>query len=130
ARLAMKSGVLKGILWHQGESDCTPELALSYEAKLHDLITRLRRELDTASVPFITGQMGQFAENPWNDSAKMVDHAHQALPEKVNRTAFVSSAGLQHKGDKIHFDSPSYREFGRRYAEAFLKLESSKRGER
>ena len=28
AKAAMKSGKLKGILWHQGESDCKPGLAL------------------------------------------------------------------------------------------------------
>ena len=28
----------------------------------------------------------------------------------------------EHKGDKVHFDSASYREFGKRYAKAYLKL--------
>lgn len=31
--------------------------------------------------------------------------------------------GIQpHKGDKLHFDSASFRELGRRYAAAFLKM--------
>jgi Carbohydrate esterase, sialic acid-specific acetylesterase len=66
--------------------------------------------------------MGQFAENPWSDAKKLVDQAHQQLPTRVARTAFVSSDGFQHKGDKVHFDSPSLREFGRRYADAYFKL--------
>ena len=40
------------------------------------------------------------------------------------RVAFVSSQGLTHKGDVLHFDSPSLREFGRRYAHAFLMLDA------
>jgi hypothetical protein len=42
--------------------------------------------------------------------------------KKVPNTAFVSAEGLKHKGDKIHFDSPSFRELGKRYAEAYWKM--------
>ena len=52
----------------------------------------------------------------------MIDAAHRALPGKVRRTAFVSSDGLVHGGDKVHFDTASLRELGRRYADAYLLL--------
>jgi hypothetical protein len=122
AKAALKHGTLKGILWHQGESDCKPELAPAYEAKLHDLIKRLRAELAAPEVPFIIGQMGQFADAPWTPEMKVVDQAHRDLPKKVSNTVFVGADGLKHKGDKIHFDADSYREFGRRYAEAWALL--------
>lgn len=118
---ALSVGVLKGILWHQGESDCKPELAGAYEAKLHDLVRRMRELLKSPQVPFIAGQMGRFPDVPWTPEIETVDRAHQTLPGKVPGCAFVSAEGLNHKGDKIHFDSPSYRELGRRYAEAWLK---------
>lgn len=121
AAIAMQSGTLKGILWHQGESDSTDALAPGYEAKLHDLIARFRKELNAPAVPFVAGQMGVFADAPWNAAKKSVDATHRALPSKVRHTAFVSAEGLHHRGDKVHFDSPSYRELGKRYAEAFLK---------
>lgn len=122
AKVALKDGTLKGILWHQGESDSKDGLAEVYEDKLHDLIQRLRQELDADDVPFIAGQMGQFEERPWSDAKRQVDAAHQSLPQKVKKTAFVSSNGLQHKGDEVHFDADSYRELGRRYAEAYRRL--------
>ena len=122
AKLAMKSGVLKGILWHQGESDSKPELAAVYETKLHELIARLRKDLNAEAVPFIAGQMGQFKERPWGEDKKRVDQAHRDIAKKVKHAAFVNSDGLSHKGDQVHFDSQSYREFGRRYATAFQKL--------
>jgi len=121
-KLALNVGVLKGILWHQGESDATEALAAGYESKLHDLIARLRKELDVPEVPFLVGQMGQFADKPWDNAHRQVDRSHQDLPAKVPYTAFVSSDGLQHKGDQVHFDAASYREFGKRYALAFAKL--------
>jgi hypothetical protein len=36
---------------------------------------------------------------------------------------FVASDGLKDKGDFVHFDAASQREFGRRYAHAFLQLD-------
>ncbi|MCA9060396.1 MAG: sialate O-acetylesterase, partial [Planctomycetaceae bacterium] len=123
AKAAMTKGTLKGILWHQGESDSNAELAPGYQEKLHDLIGRLRTELAAPDVPFIAGQMGQFSERPWSEAKQLVDQAHRTLPEHVAQTAFVNSDGLQHKGDEIHFDSASYRELGRRYAEAMLQLQ-------
>jgi hypothetical protein len=125
ARIALKDGVLKGILWHQGESDSTPELANAYEAKLHALIALFRKELSAERVPFLAGQLGQFEGAAWNDSRKLVDKAHRDLPGKVKLTAFVSSEGLKDKGDKTHFDTPSYKEFGKRYFTSFQKIASA-----
>ncbi len=122
AKLALESGELKGILWHQGESDSNENLAAGYERKLHDLIRRLRAELNAPQAPFLAGQLGQFEERPWSEHKQRVDRAHRDLPAKVPQTAFVSSAGLKHKGDEVHFDAASCREFGKRYAAEFLKL--------
>ena len=122
-RLARKQGTLKAILWHQGESDSKAELAPLYEAELLALIKRLRDEVGDAKMPFIAGQMGRFSDKPWDEHREAVDAVHQALPGKVANTAFVSSEGLNHKGDKVHFDAASYRELGRRYAKAYLEMQ-------
>ncbi len=120
-KLAMKNGILKGILWHQGESDCTPERAPLYEKKLHSLVTRFRQELGVPEVPFILGELGRFPRPPLNDNKKLVAKAHHTLADKLPNVAFVSSEGLGHKADKIHFSAAAFREFGNRYADAYLK---------
>ena len=125
ANIALESGTLKGILWHQGESDSRPGRSEVYEKNLHALIARFRKDLNASNVPFIVGQMGQFSERPWDEAKKLVDQAHKSLPEEIPNTAFVSSDGLAHKGDRAHFDSQSYREFGKRYAKAYLRLTAS-----
>ena len=124
AQLALSAGTLKGILWHQGESDATREFAEGYAAKLQALIARMRAALGAPNVPFIVGQMGRFEGSPWNGYKIQVDRAHRELPEKLARVAFVSAEGLKDKGDKTHFDTASYRELGRRYADAYLRLVS------
>lgn len=127
AKLAQQSGTLRGVLWHQGESDSGSPKAESYEKKLHDLIARFRKELDAPEVPFIAGQLGQFPERPWSDSKRLVDTAHRTLPEKVPHTGFASSDGLVHKGDQIHFDAESARELGRRFAKVYLTLTKTRK---
>ena len=126
AKHALQHGELKGILWHQGESDSKEGLAETYEKKLHALIARFRKELDAPNVPFIGGQMGQFKERPWSDAKKRVDQAHRDLGSKVFRAAFVNSDGLNHKGDKVHFNAAGFRELGRRYAKAYFDLTEAK----
>ena len=122
ASSAMADGTLKGILWHQGESDCKPELAEKYEQRLTDLIARFRKELDAADVPFIIGQLGQFKARPWNDARIQVDAAHQAVAKKDPHAGFVSSDDLTSNPDNIHFDAKSLCEFGKRYADVYTEL--------
>jgi len=122
AEAALPAGTLKGILWHQGESDSSPERSPLYEKRLHTLIDRFRVTLKSPDVPFIAGQMGQFPKKPWSDDAKRVDAVHRALPTAVPHTAFVSSDDLTDNGDSVHFDAASYRELGRRYAAAYQKM--------
>jgi len=126
ARVALQAGRLQAILWHQGESDASPALAAAYQGKLHDLIARFRTTLDAPDLPFIVGQLGRFPDAPWDEARQLVDAAHRALPGKVPHTAFVSSEGLVHGGDKVHFDAASLRELGRRYAEAYVSLTASR----
>lgn len=122
ARVAMQAGTLKAVLWHQGESDATPELAPSYGVKLRDLVARVRDALATPDLPFIAGQLGQYPDVPWDDARRTVDAAHRALAREVPRTAFVPSDGLVHGGDRVHFDTSSLHELGRRYAAAYEAL--------
>ena len=120
AREAMKSGRLRGILWHQGEADSgKEELARSYRERFAALVTRLRADLNAPDVPVVVGQLGPFYAGAF---AGTVNEQLALVPLLVPRSAFVSSAGLVHKGDNVHFDTPSLHEFGRRYGYVFLSL--------
>ncbi|MDF1849440.1 MAG: sialate O-acetylesterase [Verrucomicrobiales bacterium] len=125
AEVALPHGVLKGILWHQGESDSNEKLAPLYEAKMLELIARFRKTFDAPEVPFLIGGMGEWQKKPWNEWKRQVDEVHRSIPSKVPSTAFVSSDGLKDR-DGVHFDRESYLTFGKRYAEAYRKLRSQR----
>jgi len=123
-KLAMQQGTLKAILWHQGESDTSNQLAQVYQARLKELIARFRKDLGAADLPVIIGQLGKFDGKPWTEYTQMVNDAQIAVAKQVSKVEFVESAGLTPKSDNLHFDAPSQREFGRRYAAAYLKTQT------
>ena len=129
ARLAMREGTLKGIVWHQGEGDSgTATNANSYGDRLSRMIQNIRADLGTPNLPFVVGQIGEFLYDRGPGHAaypRVVNAALAALPEKVPATACAPSKGLKDKGDVLHFDAASQREFGRRYAAAMLRLQSA-----
>jgi hypothetical protein len=120
-REAMKSGKLRGILWHQGEADSRSEaLAKSYDERFAAMIRQFRADLGAADVPVVVGELGEFFQAPF---AAVVNQQLALAPLSVLHCAFVSSAGLTPKSDHVHFDTPSQHEFGRRYALAFAGLD-------
>jgi hypothetical protein len=121
-RVARKSGTLRGILWHQGESDATPALSVLYAERLRALIARFRTDAGDPNLPFVIGELGKFSGKPWTADVARVDSAHRAIAASVPNVAYVSSDGLADKGDQLHFDGPSQRTFGERYAAAYLAI--------
>ena len=119
ARAAIRDGVLRGILWHQGESDTFEHsLAERYEAQLDAMIREWRDALGT-QIHFVAGRLAE----P-NDGATLalVNRAVAELPKRVARTAVVDVAGLETRGP-WHFTAPAARELGRRYAAAMIALQ-------
>ena len=112
---AQKTGTLKGILWHQGESNAgKPD---GYLEKLKTLITDLRKDLGIADLPFVAGQVR---------NVPAINKQIAQLPSAVPHTGFVSSEGLKTK-DRWHFDAPSMKLLGTRYAQAMLKLQAARK---
>jgi hypothetical protein len=118
AKRALGKGVLKGILWHQGEGDSTDAEAAHYEGRLTDLVKTFRTDLAT-DLFFIVGTLADFFTKK-NPQGIVVNEALRRLPKLLQRTACVDSSDLEHKGDELHFCAQAARELGRRYAHAML----------
>jgi hypothetical protein len=118
AKAALQQGVLKGILWHQGESDSSPDMAASYLPKLEQLIQTFRQDLSAPGVPVVVGELGYY-----RDQYQNINRQLSQLPERVPHTAVVSAQGLGHKGDETHFDAASARILGQQFAEKMAQLQ-------
>ena len=117
-REARKTGILKGILWHQGEGNSgEPE---TYLEKLKGLIADLRKDLGQENLPFVAGQVFYHPET--KPLTKAINKEIARLPEVVPNTGYVRSEGLT-TFDNTHFDVPSTIALGERYAEEMMKLQ-------
>lgn len=131
AKIAMKDGTLKGILWHQGETDSTDlQNAQTYEDRLVKMIGDLREDLGETKVPFVVGQIGEFLYTRKDPAktryARTINDGLANIPNRVPNTACWKATGLTHSGDEVHFDTKSEREMGRRFAEEMLKLQKKR----
>lgn len=128
---AMRSGTLKGIIWHQGEADSNPAKSIVYGAKLKQLIETLRLEFKTPFLPFVAGQLPDYQIEKKdslgilhiNTSAIAVNNAIADL--KIENYTFISAKGTSDIGDHTHFNAVSARLMGQRFAEAMIKLYKS-----
>lgn len=124
AKAAVASGgVLAGVLWHQGETDSDKlPWADTYEKRLAGMIADLRADLGAPELPVVVGQIGEFLTVEKHPGVDTVRAAIRKVGSTYPHIGYVDSSGLSHKGDVLHFDAPSARELGRRYAEAMQKL--------
>ncbi len=117
ARLALKSGQLRAILWHQGEADSAAAKTASYPERFAAMIAQLRKDLGAEGVPVLVGELGHYRENYAGFNA-MLPRAIQAVPH----CARVSAEGLGANSDNVHFNRDALIEFGKRYYEAYDTL--------
>lgn len=119
ARVAQKTGVIKGILLHQGESNTGDmewpnKVKIVYEKLLQDL------NLKAEDVPLLAGEV--VAADQKGACASM-NYIIDKLPKTIPTAHVVSAAGCESRPpDHVHFTPEGYRELGRRYAEAMLPL--------
>ena len=122
AKLAARTSEIVGVLWHQGESDCSDELYPTYKARLETMMQAFRNELNLNDVPFILGGLGDYlALYP----LKNYIHINNALEDTAACNAlvgFASAKGLTSNPDNLHFNAQSLYDFGIRYFEEFEKL--------
>ena len=126
ARLAQRTSVIKGILWHQGEAECDQELAGLYEEKFLKILSGFRKDLNLPNVPVLIGGLGDFlplCDDKFITWAPVVNKALEKIGSTQHQTGFVSAKGLGANPDNLHFNAKALMEFGLRYYEAYKKLE-------
>jgi hypothetical protein len=117
-KAAMEHGVLKGILWHQGEADRNND---RYIQLLQKLAADLRSELGVRAdeVPFIAGQLLPGSKYAYFNSKIIV-----RITDNIPNSDYVSSEGTSSIGDDTHFNAEGQRLLGQPYAFKVLEMMS------
>ena len=133
AKASTQTGTLKGVLWHQGESDTVEQTKTdTYEIKLHQLINDVREDLGDPQLPFIAGNLAEFYGTGKDHNApdrvariNKIKGILRSLPEKMPHTGFVETTGCSPAARaKVHFNRQSYILLGKRYAEVYFDMTS------
>jgi hypothetical protein len=111
---ASKFGAIRGIIWHQGESDVSR--SEQYMDKLVHLITSFRQDLGLPGLPFVAGQLSE--DKP---ERAVFNRMLLSLPSRLPFTAVISSEGTS-TFDQTHFDAASQNLLGIRYAAEIKSL--------
>ncbi len=120
---ARQAGMIKGILWHQGENNANPTSLPTYRDRLQELFSTFRAYIQDDTLPVLAGHLGSYAEP---EERQMHWDAINAILDQIsaadNNISVVDTRDLVHKGDQIHFDSKSQRMLGVRFANKFLEI--------
>lgn len=118
ARQASRCGVIKGILFHQGESNTgDSEWPLKVKKVYDSILSDLN--LKPNSLPLLVGEL--VSEGQGGASASM-NPVIQKLPETIPSAHVISSEGCEAVSDRLHFSAAGYRELGKRYALTMLQI--------
>jgi hypothetical protein len=118
AKIAQKTGVIKGILLHQGESNTGDTLWIKKVKIVYDnLIKDLN--LDPKKVPLLAGEVVNADQGGVCASMNAII---ATLPKTIPNSYVISSSGCTVAKDNLHFNAAGYRELGKRYAEKMLTL--------
>ncbi len=118
ARVQAVGGKVAGILWYQGESDCSPAEAAAYPARMAELIASFRADFGQPNLPFYLVQLGGWVADPLPDSVNgwnAIREAQRRLPETIPNCAVVSAIDLG-LDDGIHISTDGLKRLGRRLA--------------
>jgi len=120
-KIAMQYGTLKGLLWHQGETNASRVNYKNYKQKLERFFTKLRTDINYPDLPVYAGELSSFLNRKTNPFADSVNKDLHDLSASMKNMYVIKTGDLTPKLDTIHFDSRSQRIMGERFAKAAYK---------
>ena len=117
AKKAQEEGVIKGIIFHQGETDAGNG---QWPSKVKSVYDNIIKDLGLGSdIPFLAGEVLR------SGSSSGANNNISKLPQQSKNFYVVSSEGFNQAlgdGQNVHFTSQEYRDFGKRYAEKMIEV--------
>ncbi|SHK30828.1 Por secretion system C-terminal sorting domain-containing protein [Fibrobacter sp. UWOV1] len=117
AKKAQEEGVIKGIIFHQGETDAGDG---SWPSKVKGVYDNIIKDLGLGNdIPFLAGEVLR------SGSSAGANQNIAKLPQQSKNFYVVSSEGFNQAlgdGQNVHFTSQEYRDFGKRYAEKMIEV--------
>lgn len=132
--------VIKGWVWHQGESDSATEKIRVYAQRLGDMVAKFRedfaeyaRDEDGENIAFIDGMIYQGEGTAWGaDTSVAMNEAKQQFADSADNNYIVDIYGNAEKiaenelkpgnpgGDNMHYNTKSSLRLGMAYGQVVI----------
>ena len=118
AKIAQQSGVIKGILLHQGESNTGDT---NWPNKVKGVYENLLADLNLSAnqIPLLAGEVVHADQA---GICASMNNIIATLPQTIPTAHIISSAGCLDGPDNLHFSAEGYRMLGKRYGAKMLSL--------
>lgn len=126
ARLAARTSVIAGVLWHQGETDCYGDEPKFYRARLEKLFCDLRRDAGLEGVPIVVGGLGDYLRDFTDEEVRrnyaLITEITREYAKDAPLVAFADGSELPCNPDHLHFSAAGLEKFGERYFAAYKTI--------
>ena len=122
---APAGAILKGILWHQGESDKLLSGEPAFEAAFKAFIPAYRAAITGgANIPMVIG--GPFIRG--GAYGETIQNVQQSMPNAIAYTGYADQSSpveVTLQGDSLHATAASMRAFGPQYLKGLVEAEAN-----
>jgi hypothetical protein len=123
--LGKNYGQVKGILWHQGESDANQVDIPFYKDRLSELFSQFRQLVGDEKLPILIGELGIYPNRIDYEYSLQINEQIKLYTATDGNAVLIKSSDLDRKGYNGHFGSDSQRTFGLTFAEGYIGYEKS-----
>ena len=113
------TGTIRGLVWHQGESDSSSARASQYQDRFENFVAQLQEDLDLEELPTVIGELAP--SRPNNGEIAPVLASIAADNDSISLTSSVGLESVSSE-DLTHFNTASQIELGRRFAQDLALL--------
>lgn len=125
-RLAARTSIIAGILWHQGETDCEGNEKEFYRTRLEKMFSDFRRDTGLQNIPVVVGGLGDYLRDFYGEGIRnnysSITEITRRYAEETPLTAFADGNGLPCNPDHLHFSAEGLEKFGERYFQAYQTI--------
>ncbi len=130
--IKLAGGKVTGMIWYQGCSDTTEQLAPTYFERFMKFLENTRKDTGTANLPVITTQLNIVASENivvgCNEGWSIVREAQRQVALQAENVAVVPALGLP-LADPIHNSVAGNLELGGKYADTALGMVYGKKSQ-
>ena len=124
AMLERSGGAARGIVWYQGESDCSPQGREEYAKRFRAFVEGVRADLKQPNLPILTAQLGRYADAGTdverNRSWSIIRELQRKAALELPHLEVVPAIDLP-MSDEIHVSAAGNVTNGQRFATAALR---------